>query len=194
MKTAVRSLLLVALAAGGRLAAAFAPSSLPAAAFPAVPSSSSSSSSTASASALNMAIQYDPSTQRWEATDEGDFEGSYGPVGSLIRAGPKPFLIRLFNADSYEQAVLKYMSKEKVGRMEAQGNMDAYFENPNDWAYQKTVELRGGYKRDWATANTDPKQVTLSTIWAGVVVWFFYGLITDSLNGKYEFQNLFDLL
>ena len=51
------------------------------------------------------------------------------------------------------------MANEKVGRKEAQGNMDAYFENPNDWAYQKNVERNGGYKRDYANANTDPKQL-----------------------------------
>jgi hypothetical protein len=55
---------------------------------------------------------------------------SYGPIGSLYRAGPKPFLQRIFNADTYDQAVLKYMAQSKCDRKEAQGNMDAFLENP----------------------------------------------------------------
>mmetsp|Transcript_26299 Transcript_26299/g.53392 ORF Transcript_26299/g.53392 Transcript_26299/m.53392 type:complete len:98 (-) Transcript_26299:3570-3863(-) len=51
------------------------------------------------------------------------------------------------------------MATQKVGRMEAQGNMDAYFENPNDWAFQKNAERNGAYKYDYATANTSPKQL-----------------------------------
>uniref|UniRef100_A0A7R9W357 Uncharacterized protein n=1 Tax=Pseudictyota dubia TaxID=2749911 RepID=A0A7R9W357_9STRA len=179
MLNALRPITVLAFLACGRLAASFAPAQ---------------TRDAIRITALGMAPKYDPFTQRWEATEDEDYEGAYGPVGSLIRAGPKPFLIRLFSPDQYEQAVLKYMSNENVGRMEAQGNMDAYFENPNDWAYQKTVERRGGYKRDWATANTDPKQVTLSGIWAGIVVWFFYTLVNDSLAGKYPTQNLFDFL
>ena len=38
-------------------------------------------------------------------------------------------------------------------------------ENPQDWAYQKTCEQNGAYKKDYANANMSPKQVTLSTIW-----------------------------
>jgi len=61
---------------------------------------------------LAMAPKFDPSTQKWETTGEEDLEGAYGPIGSLIRAGPKPFLIRLLNQDQYEQGekdiILKY--------------------------------------------------------------------------------------
>mmetsp|Transcript_26299 Transcript_26299/g.53391 ORF Transcript_26299/g.53391 Transcript_26299/m.53391 type:complete len:115 (-) Transcript_26299:3977-4321(-) len=63
-------------------------------------------------SQLAMAPKFDPSTQKWETTGEEDLEGAYGPIGSLIRAGPKPFLIRLLNQDQYEQGekdiILKY--------------------------------------------------------------------------------------
>jgi hypothetical protein len=43
--------------------------------------------------------------------------------------------------------------------------MDAFLENPQDWAYQKTAEANGAFVKDYANANMSPKQVTLSTIW-----------------------------
>lgn len=43
--------------------------------------------------------------------------------------------------------------------------MDAFLENPQDWAYQKTAEQNGAYVKDYANANMSPKQVILSTIW-----------------------------
>ena len=41
--------------------------------------------------------------------------------------------------------------------------MDAYLENPQDWAYQKMTEKNGGMVKDYANANMDPKQIILST-------------------------------
>jgi len=70
--------------------------------------------------------------------------------------------------------------------MEAMGNMDAYLENPNDWAYQKMAEKeKGAAVKDYANANMEPKQIILSTIWAGVVVVFGYDLITGVAEGRY---------
>ena len=62
---------------------------------------------------LSMAPKFDKSTGRWFTDVPEEMEGSsYGPVGSLYRAGPKPFFSRIFNADTYDQAVLKYMAQE----------------------------------------------------------------------------------
>lgn len=47
---------------------------------------------------------------------EGPSAG-YGIIGSLYRAGPVPFFQRIVNADTYEQAVLKYMAQEDCDRM-----------------------------------------------------------------------------
>ena len=58
-----------------------------------------------------------------------------------------------------------------------------------DWAYQKGQEAKGAPKKDYATANTSPKQITLSTIWAGIVVWFFYEFISDAVAGKWAGAN-----
>ena len=70
----------------------------------------------------------------------------------------------------------------------------AYFENPQDWAYQKMQEQNGAAKKDYANANMDPKQIALSTIWAGVVFWFAYYLITGLAEGKWGKADGTDLL
>jgi len=96
-----------------------------------------------------MAPRFDKSTGKWFTNDPEEMNGSsYGPIGSLYRAGPKPFLQRIFNAETYDQAVLKYMAQDGCDRKEAQGNMDAFLENPQDWAYQKVQEKNGAYKKD----------------------------------------------
>lgn len=76
-------------------------------------------------SSLQMAPRYDPGTQKWLPQSDDDFpQAGYPPTGSLFRAGPKAFLMRVFNSEGYEQSVLKYMAREKCSRNEAQGNMD----------------------------------------------------------------------
>jgi hypothetical protein len=84
---------------------------------------------------LGMAPKYDKNTNKWTPTsaDEGP-EAGYDLWGSLLRQGPNPFIQRVFNADDYEQAVLKFMAGDKVDRNVAQSEMDAYLQNPNDWA------------------------------------------------------------
>eukprot|EP00986_Skeletonema_menzelii_P017584 scaffold20570_cov148-Skeletonema_menzelii.AAC.5 len=91
---------------------------------------------------------------------------SYGPIGSLYRAGPKPFFTRIFNPDTYDQAVLKYMAQDGCDRKEAQGNMDAFLENPQDWGFQKVSEQNGAYKKDYANANMEPKQEVFIVPWS----------------------------
>lgn len=55
------------------------------------------------------AVKFDKSTERW-VTDDPDEEAgsSYGPIGSLYRAGPRPFLSRIFDADTYECVWKRY--------------------------------------------------------------------------------------
>mmetsp|Transcript_35414 Transcript_35414/g.72380 ORF Transcript_35414/g.72380 Transcript_35414/m.72380 type:complete len:205 (-) Transcript_35414:1112-1726(-) len=154
-------------------------------------------------SLLNMAAKakgggprFDKTTEKWIVTDPATQgpEAGYDLIGSLYRAGPVPFIQRVINAEQYEQAVLKYMAAEGCDRKEAQGNMDAYFENPQDWAYQKMQEQNGAAKKDYANANMDPKQIALSTIWAGVVFWFAYYLVTGLAEGKWGKAEGTDLL
>eukprot|EP00591_Stephanopyxis_turris_P005644 CAMPEP_0195507684 /NCGR_PEP_ID=MMETSP0794_2-20130614/1085_1 /TAXON_ID=515487 /ORGANISM="Stephanopyxis turris, Strain CCMP 815" /LENGTH=146 /DNA_ID=CAMNT_0040634447 /DNA_START=224 /DNA_END=664 /DNA_ORIENTATION=- len=132
-----------------------------------------------------MVPRFNPTTNLWEpVTQDDETTAGYGPIGSLARAGPLPFFQRIFKADDYDQAVLKYMAKEGVDRMEAQGNMDAYFENPNDWTIQKLEEKKGGYKRDYAMI--DQSQLVLSGVWAVVVVTCLYFFIKDGIIGNWE--------
>lgn len=88
----------------------------------------------------------------------------YGPFGSFLRGGPAPFLIRVLNPSDYDQAVYKYMSSTGCSRLEAQGNMDAYFNNAADWAYQKEEEARGRPKVDYTELK--PQQAILVVSWA----------------------------
>ena len=108
-----------------------------------------------------------------------------GPIGSLYRAGPKPFFTRFFNPETYDQAVLKYMAQDgSCDRKEAQGNMDAFLDNPQDWGYQKLEEQnKGKAKKDYANANMSTKQVVLSTVWGGGVI-FFLGDLTYKVLGN----------
>lgn len=51
------------------------------------------------------------------ATQTEGPEAGYNIVGSLYRAGPMPAITRLTNPENYEQAVLKFMAKEKCDRV-----------------------------------------------------------------------------
>ncbi|KAL3798466.1 hypothetical protein ACHAW5_007418 [Stephanodiscus triporus] len=145
---------------------------------------------------LSMTVRFDKATGKWFTDDPGEMAGSsYGPIGSLYRAGPKPFLQHLLNPETYDQAVLKYMAQAGCDRTEAQGNMDAFLDNPQDWAYQKLSEQNGGFKKDFANANMAPKQVILSTIWALGVIYFIgslayngaqSGMLSDSFHRTME--------
>lgn len=63
--------------------------------------------------------------------------------------------------------------------------MDAFLENPNDWAFQKLEEKKGAPKKDYANANMEPKQIILSTLWACIVVAFAYDTVTGVAEGRY---------
>jgi len=106
-----------------------------------------------------MAPRFDKATQQWVPTkpEEGP-EGGYDIWKTLLLQGPKPFFTRLFQPNDYEQAVLKYMASDGCSREEAQGNMDAYLENFQDWTYQKLQEKKGGFKKDYT--RIDKKQGT----------------------------------
>ena len=84
---------------------------------------------------------FNKDTNRWEKSSLDDGKYPYDAIGSALRHGPSPFLTRVFNADEYEQGILKYMATAKVDRAEATGNIDAKLNNAIDWAYQK-MEVR----------------------------------------------------
>ena len=89
---------------------------------------------------LNMVPRFDATTQRWfPGSEEESAEAGYPPIRSLLRHGPSAFVKRVTNPDLYDQAVLKFMANDNVGRWEAQGNMDRCNENAQDWMYERLV-------------------------------------------------------
>ena len=133
-----------------------------------------------SAAVRNTPPKYDKSTEKWEPTCEED---GYGPIGSLLRFGPVPFFRRLSSPQNYEQAVLKYQASERCDKMEAQGNMDAYFENVNDWTLQKLEEKNGSPKRDYASLDT--MQVALTLTWAILITGVLTRITLLIASGEY---------
>jgi hypothetical protein len=129
-------------------------------------------------------VKFNSEKKRWEADSEKDLEGAYGVLETVVRNGPLPFIQRITNGDTYEQAVLKYMTLEKVGRKEAQGNIDASLENAGDWGYQKMQEKKGAPKKDYESSPS-PKQFALSGVWSLIVFWFFGSIGQDVMAGKY---------
>mmetsp|Transcript_16910 Transcript_16910/g.25386 ORF Transcript_16910/g.25386 Transcript_16910/m.25386 type:complete len:181 (+) Transcript_16910:80-622(+) len=126
------------------------------------------SSIPASSSKREM-VRYDPSAEKWLPTSPEDEDG-YGPVGTLLRTGPKPLIIRMLSPDNYEQGVYKLMANENMSRMEAQGNFDAYLENPNDWAYNYFKEKGGGYKKDYVNEGMDVNSLILKGTWSTLLL------------------------
>jgi hypothetical protein len=124
-----------------------------------------SPSQTRTATSLRMVPKYDGS--RWVPTKFPDDTEGYPAWKTLLKHGPQPFFKRLTAPDDYEQAVYKFMAVDKVSRDEAQGNMDAYLRNPNDWAMDRMYAEKRGIKVDYVTL--DPKALTLTLVWSSIV-------------------------
>jgi len=121
------------------------------------------------ASALAMAPKFDKNAAKWiPSTPEEEASAGYDVFGSLLRQGPGPFFQRVFKAEDYDQAILKYMAGEGCSRDEAQASMDAYLRNPSDWQYNRLEEERTGLKRDYLTLKTD--QIALTLVWSAIVI------------------------
>jgi hypothetical protein len=105
---------------------------------------------------------------------------NYPLINSLVLHGPKPFLTRLFAPNDYEQAILKFMASDRVDRINAQGNMDAYLQNPNDWAFNRMEEQKKGVKYDYVTLEA--KQVVLVAVWSTIVLGFISRAVYASVN------------
>ena len=109
---------------------------------------------------------------KWIATEAEDGpEAGYPAVQTLLMHGPKPWFTRVFQPDDYEQAVLKFMVQDKVGRVQAMGNMDCYLRNPQDWTFNRFEEDKRGIKYDYWTFK--PGEAVKVVVWSVVVVSFF---------------------
>jgi len=142
-----------------------------------------------SSSQLFMAPRYDEEAKRWAPTSpDEEASAGYSPFGSLLRQGPIPFLQRIRDPDGYDQGVLKMLANEDfASRDEAQGNMDAYLQNPNDYAEQKLEEKRTGVKYDYANANMNAGDLALTAAWTGVLLSVVARVVYVSQNGCDEF-------
>merc|ERR1719148_195927 len=111
---------------------------------------------------------YDKTTEKWSpSSDEEGPEAGYGIGKTFLLHGPEPTFQRLFRADNYEQAVLKFMAGDKVGRNEAQGNMDRFLTNAQDWQFERFEMQVKGIKYDYVPLK--PKQAVLTGTWASIV-------------------------
>jgi hypothetical protein len=128
-------------------------------------------SRTSTRSILGMVPKFDKAAQKWIPTSADETAAAgYGKIKSLLLHGPYPFFQRVFQEDNYEQAVLKFMSSDKCGRIEAQGNMDAYLANPSDWAYNRIETEKSGGKKKPDYTVLDSKKLTLTLVWSTIVL------------------------
>lgn len=133
--------------------------------------------------------KFNPASEKWEYTaDDQKPEAGYDILGTLLRQGPKPFFVRLFNQEQYEQAVLKFMAQDKVDRNVAQGNMDAFFENAQDWMYYRVQAENGAYAPDYVTLNGSKlvKTVVWGTGITSLLSWGVYCIFTGE-----DFNSIF---
>jgi hypothetical protein len=105
----------------------------------------------------------------------------YDVWGTLLRQGPKPAFTRLFQSDEYEQAVLKFMAGDKCDRNTAQGNMDAYLRNPQDWQFARLEDKKRGEQRDYVTVKS--QDVVLVLVWSSIVSAVVGRAIYSIVNG-----------
>jgi len=108
--------------------------------------------------------EYDNIAQEWVITSP-DQEESYGPIGSLLRGGPYSIIKRCVDPYIYDQSVLKYMATDRCDRQEAQGNIDAFNRNPNDWTYRKLQEKAGKLKKK-DFGKLEGQSAVLAVTWA----------------------------
>jgi hypothetical protein len=123
-------------------------------------------------------------TERPEETSANN----YPLINSLLLHGPKPFLTRLLQPNDYEQAILKFMASDKVDRINAQGNMDKYLQNPQDWAYNRMEEQKKGVRYDYVTLNS--KQIVLVVSWSAVVAAVIARIVYSTVNHEGFVRNI----
>lgn len=118
----------------------------------------------------------DKATGKYQAAPNDDGQYPYGPVGSLLRHGPSPFVKRLIDGQGYEQDVLEYMYLTNTDRSTATGNMDAKLNNALDWTYQKMAEKKGAPVVDYTQLKV--KDAILTSVWGLIITptvgYYFY--------------------
>ena len=130
-------------------------------------------------------VKFDGDKWVTEETDSGSSSQGYGILQTLVKHGPTPTLRRLFQPAQYEQAVLKFMAQEGCDRDVAQGNMDYYFRNPNDWLALRRLEEKTGVIRDLVTVDTT--ETILVVVWTGLLILFVQQFLARMETGQIDF-------
>ena len=127
--------------------------------------------------------RYDKAAEKWIPTGPNQLpEAGYPPVKTFLLQGPKPFLTRVFQQDDYEQAVLKFMAGDNiVDRDVAQGNMDAYLRNPQDWMFNRMESQRRGIDIDYTSIST--QGIVLVVAWSSIVFFVVGRAVYSVANG-----------
>ena len=136
------------------------------------------------AETTTMMVKFDG--KRWvaESADEGS-AGEYSVLRTLVLHGPIPAARRVFQPDDYDQAVLKFMATEKCDRRTAQGNMDAYMRNPQDWLYFRRRSEEGiAPPPDYAAL--DATKLLLVALWTAILLVGFGNLYIYIANGDID--------
>lgn len=110
---------------------------------------------------------FDAATEKFVPPPNVSARQFYGPISTVIKAGPVPAITRIFSAEEYEQAVWKYMvDAQETDVKRAQGNMDAFFASREVWVEQKLLEQQG--KRAVFDYGKEPglDRVVLAGSWA----------------------------
>jgi len=133
--------------------------------------------------------------EQWVTESDAECpEAGYGVGRTFLRYGPTPTVRRIFQPQEYEQAVLKFMASELCDRDVAQGNMDYYMRNPNDWFAMRMKEEKTGVKFDYVTIER--KQVVLVLVWTALLLLFAQQFIAKVSSGEIDFSknHQFDFL
>mgnify|MGYP000381768982 CR=1 FL=1 len=149
----------------------------------AVPTSSMSITAAFRTAGRGM-VKCDCDEQQW-ISESQDEQVGYGILNTLVRHGPTPALRRIFQPQQYEQAVLKFMAEENCSRDEAQGNMDFYIRNPNDWIALRLEQERSGIKVHLVTVN--PIRLVLVVVWTGLLMLFVQQFLARVESGEIDF-------
>ena len=83
------------------------------------------------------------------------------------------------------------MAGDKCDRLEAMGNMDAYLDNPNDWAVNRFAADNGGYKPDYVTLKKEAVALTLT--WSAIVLTIASRVAWSLYTGNDFWQFVYDL-
>ena len=142
---------------------------------------------TTSSVVTRLMVKFDGNKWIAESTEETS-DGGYDALGTFLRYGPIPTLRRLVQQYEYDQAVLKFMYQEKCSRNVAQGNMDYYFRNPNDWYARRLQEEKLGKRLDYDTL--DNTKLVLVVVWTSIVVVFAYRAIEAVQTGTIDWVRI----